>query len=136
MLSPFRISALKIPYPISPSPCSPTQPLQLPCPGILLHRGIEPSQNQGPLIPLMTNKAILCYICGWSHGFLHVYSLVGGLVPGSSGGYWLVCTHGRRYRDKVWSIDWRKGNPKKRDCPTWGSISYRVTKSRHYCECQ
>ena len=80
------VSPLKIPYPISPSPCSPTQPLQLPCPGILLHRGIEPSQNQGPLIPLMTNKAILCYICGWSHGFLHVYSLVGGLVPGSSGG--------------------------------------------------
>jgi hypothetical protein len=34
----------------------------------------------------MNDKAILCYICGWSHG----YSLVGGLVPGSSGGYWLV----------------------------------------------
>jgi hypothetical protein len=26
----------------------------------------------------------------WSHGFLHVYTLVGGLVPGSSRGYWLV----------------------------------------------
>jgi hypothetical protein len=38
----------------------------------------------------MTNKAILCYTCRWSHGFLHVYSLVGGLIPGSSGGYWLV----------------------------------------------
>jgi hypothetical protein len=25
-------------------------------------------------------------ICVWSHGSLHVYSLVGGLVPGSSGG--------------------------------------------------
>ena len=33
----------------------------------------------------MSHKAILCYICGWSHGFLHVYSLVGGLVPGRSG---------------------------------------------------
>ena len=34
----------------------------------------------------MSHKAILCYICSWSHGSLHVYSLVGGLVPGSSGG--------------------------------------------------
>ena len=37
----------------------------------------------------MHDKAILCYICSWSH----VYSLVDGLVPGSSGewgGVWLV----------------------------------------------
>jgi hypothetical protein len=34
----------------------------------------------------MFHKAILCYICGWSHGFLNVYSSVSGLVPGSSGG--------------------------------------------------
>jgi hypothetical protein len=33
---------------------------------------------------LMSNKAILCYIFGWSHESLHVYSLIGGLVPGSS----------------------------------------------------
>jgi hypothetical protein len=33
----------------------------------------------------MPNKAILCYICSWSHGSLHVFSLVDGLVPGSSG---------------------------------------------------
>jgi hypothetical protein len=40
---------------------------------------------------LMTDKAILCYICSWSHGSLHVYSLVGGLVPGSSwGSGWLI----------------------------------------------
>jgi hypothetical protein len=59
--------------------------------GIPLHWGIEPSQDRGPLLPLMPDKAILCYICGWSHGSLHVYSLVGGLVPGSSGGGgWLV----------------------------------------------
>ena len=38
----------------------------------------------------MSEKAILCYIYSWSHGSLHVYSLVGGLVPGSSGGIWLV----------------------------------------------
>jgi hypothetical protein len=29
----------------------------------------------------MPDKAILCYICSWSH----VYSLVSGLVPGSFG---------------------------------------------------
>jgi hypothetical protein len=34
----------------------------------------------------MPDKAILYYICGWSHGSLHVYSLVGSLVLGSSGG--------------------------------------------------
>ena len=34
----------------------------------------------------MPDKDILCYIYGWSH----VYILVGGLVPGSSGGAWLV----------------------------------------------
>jgi hypothetical protein len=43
---------------------------------------------------LKPNKAILCYICSWSHESLHVYSLVGGLVPGSSegvgGSSWLI----------------------------------------------
>jgi len=34
----------------------------------------------------------ICYICGWSHKSLHVYSLVGGLVPGSSLGVWMVGT--------------------------------------------
>jgi hypothetical protein len=33
----------------------------------------------------MSDKAILCYMCIWSHDSLHAYSLVGGLVPGSSG---------------------------------------------------
>ena len=69
-----------------PSPCSPTYTLMLPCPGIPLYWGIESSQDQGTLLPLMSNKAILCYIRSGNHGFLHVYSLVGGLVPGSSGG--------------------------------------------------
>jgi hypothetical protein len=35
---------------------------------------------------LMASKAILCYICIWNHESLHVYSLIGGLVPGNSGG--------------------------------------------------
>jgi hypothetical protein len=52
-------------YSLSPpySPCSPTHALLLPGPGIPLHWGTEPSLDQGPLFPLMTKKAILCYIC-------------------------------------------------------------------------
>jgi hypothetical protein len=46
-----------------PFPCSPTHPMLLLCPGILLHWGIEPSQDQGPLLPSMSDKAIICYIC-------------------------------------------------------------------------
>jgi hypothetical protein len=69
----------------------PTQPLLLPGPGIPLQWGFEPSQDEGPLLPLMFKKAILCFICGWSHGSLLVYSLAGGLVPGTSGGSgWLT----------------------------------------------
>lgn len=33
----------------------------------------------------MLDNAILCYIYGGSQGSLHVYALVGGLAPGSSG---------------------------------------------------
>ena len=96
MLSPFPISLLESSYPIPPSPCfymgapPPTlscfPTLAFPYTGALsLHRINSLSS------PLMPYKAILCYICGWSHGLLHVYSLVGGLVPGSSGeGVWLV----------------------------------------------
>jgi hypothetical protein len=83
-----------IPVPLLLWGCSPVHPLPPPHPLIHLHWGIEPSQDQGPLIPLMPDKAILCYICSWCHGFLHVYSLVGGLVPGSSGGIWLVLPMG------------------------------------------
>ena len=81
-------------YPLSPSesPISHphlapplTHPLLIPCPGTPLHWGIEPSQGQGPLLPLMLDKDILCHICSGSHKFHHVYSLVGVLVPGSSG---------------------------------------------------
>jgi hypothetical protein len=84
------------PLPWSPTPgnplshplsyCLPTHPLPLLYPGIPLHWGIEASQDQGPLLALMSNKAILCYIWGSSHGSLYVYSLAGGLVPGSSEG--------------------------------------------------
>jgi hypothetical protein len=33
----------------------------------------------------------------------------------------------------VWSRDWKKGHP---ECPTRGSISYTITKPRHYSGCQ
>jgi hypothetical protein len=39
----------------------------------------------------MSNKSTLCYIFHWRHGALHVFSLVGGLVPGSyEGSGWLM----------------------------------------------
>ena len=37
--------------------------------------------------PLMADNAILCSICNQSHGSLRVCSLVGVLVPRSSGGF-------------------------------------------------
>ena len=94
MLSPFLISPPETPYPISPIPasirvCPPTiHPLLPPHPHIPLHWGIKPSQNQGPLLPLMPDKAILCCIYSWSHGSHHVYSSVGGSDPESTG--WLM----------------------------------------------
>ena len=90
MLSPFSVSPPQTPIP-SPFPASmrvfPHPPTCSPPhhPSIPLHWGIEPSQDQGPLFLLMPDKTILCYICRWSHGSLHMYSLVGVLVPGSSG---------------------------------------------------
>ena len=55
--------------------------------------GTEPSQDQGLAFSLMPYKVILCYTCSWSYGSLHVYSLVEGLVPGSSeGSGWLILT--------------------------------------------
>jgi hypothetical protein len=79
-----------------PFPCfyegaaPPSYRLRTPSSFIPLHWDMEPSQNQGPLLPLMSDKIFLCYICSWSHGSLHLYSLVGSFVPWSSGGVWLV----------------------------------------------
>ena len=53
MFSPFLFFPLKIPY--SPLPLLPNPPTPIPGPGIPLYWGIEPSQDQGPLLPLMTN---------------------------------------------------------------------------------
>jgi len=83
-----------MPFPVSPPqtlPCpppplclyedSPLSTHQPYCSSIPLCWSIKPPQDQGPPLPMMPDKAILCYICSWSHGFPHVYSL----VPGSSG---------------------------------------------------
>jgi hypothetical protein len=51
---------------------------------IPLHWGIKPLQDQRPSLPLMSDKAILCYLCVWSHGSLPVHLWVGVLVPGST----------------------------------------------------
>jgi hypothetical protein len=52
---------------------SPTHPLPPPHPVFpYTVTSIKPSENQGPLLSLMPDKAILCYICSWSH----VYSFI------------------------------------------------------------
>ena len=74
-----------IPFPYSASPCSLTHPFPMSSTGILLSWGNEPSQFQVPLLSLIFYQAILCYSCCWSYEILHVYSLIGGYIPGSSG---------------------------------------------------
>ena len=68
-----------------PSPCSGTHTILLTCCAIPLHLGIQPPQGQGPLLPLLTDKATLYYIFSWCHESLHVFSLVGSLVHGIYG---------------------------------------------------
>jgi hypothetical protein len=67
VLSPFLISPPKTPYPISPPPFfyEGALPLLPHHPGIPLHWGIKPLQDQGPSLTLMPDKAILCYICSY-----------------------------------------------------------------------
>jgi hypothetical protein len=54
---------------------APTHPFQLHLSSIPLCWGIKPPQDQRPSLPLMPDKATLCYICSWSHGSVHVYVL-------------------------------------------------------------
>lgn len=70
MLSLVQVSPPEVPYPIPPLSASirlllhpPTHPLLPHLPSIPLHLGIKPSQDQGPLLPLMPDNAILCYMC-------------------------------------------------------------------------
>jgi hypothetical protein len=52
---PFPSFPSENPLSFPPSPCSPTHPLLLPGPSIPLYWGIDPSQDQGPVLPLMTD---------------------------------------------------------------------------------
>jgi hypothetical protein len=90
MLYPFLVS-LPPRHTLShpPSPCFyegvplPSYPLPL-CPRFpYTVTSIKPLLDQGPLLRLRHDKAILCYICSWSH----VYSFDDGLVTGV---FWLV----------------------------------------------
>ena len=95
MLSPFPASPPQIFYPFPPVPasmsCSPNHmstPSSFLC--ILLCWVIEPSQDHEPPLPLIADKVILWYIWSRSHESLHMSSLFGGLVPGSSGDSGLI----------------------------------------------
>ena len=99
MLSPFQVPpSLETYYYSPPIPASMRMFPHLPTHSHLptlefpyTEASSQPSEDQGSLLPLMPNKTILCYMCSWSLGSLHVYSLVSGLVPGSSvGGWWGV----------------------------------------------
>jgi hypothetical protein len=50
-----------------------------------LHWGIKSPQDQRPPFPLLSGKAIHCYIYIWSHGSFQVHSMVGGLDSGRTG---------------------------------------------------
>jgi len=91
MLFPFPVPSHKPPIPSSspfyegvPPPQPPPLPASPPCHFPTLGE-VQPWHDQGLFLPLVP---ILCYICSWSHGSVHVYSLGSGLVPGTSG--WLV----------------------------------------------
>ena len=89
-------SLCPLPNPLIPSPSPlplrggtpPTHTLQHQPSTIPLHWDIKPPQNQRSPLPLIPDKAVLCYICTWSHGpipytfFLMVQYLggLGGLV--------------------------------------------------------
>ena len=68
MLSPFQVSPPGNLHPIPSPPASmsmlPHPPTPAFCPGIPLHRVMEPPQAQRPFLPLISNKTILCHICG------------------------------------------------------------------------
>jgi len=74
----FQMSSFPVPTTNSPTPSPSSLPLRrsvlptdphLPNPSsISLFWGIKLLQDQGPPFPLMSDGAILCYTCIWSHG--------------------------------------------------------------------
>jgi hypothetical protein len=95
----FIYNSNVIPFPYFPSTNLQSHPpasiRMLPLPLLPSTPSNFPTQGHWAILvprasPLMPDHAILCYIYSWSHGSLHVYSLVGGLVPGSSGEGWVL----------------------------------------------
>ena len=85
MISPFQVSFLKTPCVLAfmrvflhTRSTTSASLLQYP-----LHWGTKPPQDEGLSLPFVSDKAVLCYICICCQESLHVYTLVGGLVPGS-----------------------------------------------------
>jgi len=99
MLLPFQVSPLQTPYPIPPNPASmkllPYPPTHSCLTALAFlytgassfHRTKDFSSHWCQIRP------IFCYICSWSHGSAHVFSLDGGLVPGSSLVGWYCCSY-------------------------------------------
>jgi hypothetical protein len=85
----------------------------------------------------MPDKAILCFICRWNHESLHVYALVGGLVPGTSPSTpnegWGPPTHLKKFNPELLLS---KGNARtKRGAETEGKALQRLPYLRihHIC---
>jgi hypothetical protein len=87
MSSIFLVPPLKLPIP--PSTCfyEVAPPPTHSCLPTLAFPYTATSNLQRTKVSLMPYKAILCHICSWSHWSLHVYSLVGYLMHGSSRGH-------------------------------------------------
>jgi hypothetical protein len=85
MLSPFLVSLTQAPYTSFPLLSMRVLPTHHPLPphpsGTALYLGIEPSQDQGLLLSLMPDKAILCYIsdAGEDVEKEEHFSIVGGI---------------------------------------------------------
>jgi hypothetical protein len=90
MFSPSQTSPPETPYAIPSLPASmrvlPHLPIPVLPPWHCPTLGHQTATGPRPLLPLMSNKAILCHICSQSHGLLHVYPFVGSPVPRSAGG--------------------------------------------------
>ena len=85
-ISHFLVSPQKFPLPFHPPSASMSMFPHPPTPMSLLWYlptlGHQTSHDQGPLLSLMFDKDILCYVFSWSHGSP---SLFAGFVPECSG---------------------------------------------------
>lgn len=77
----FHNLPLLLPFASMKVPTTPTDLLLLHPSSISLHWSLKLPQDLEPPFPLISDKGILCYIYIWSP----VHSLVGGLIPGSTG---------------------------------------------------